>query len=671
MCKSMSRKILVTSALPYANGPLHLGHMVEYIQTDVWVRTQKMNGHECYYICADDAHGTAIMLKAKDLNITPEQLIEEVKQSHERDFAAFDIEFDQYHSTHSEENRYYSESLYLATQKAGCIISESIEQAYDEQEKLFLPDRYIKGTCPKCQTADQYGDNCENCGATYDSNELIDPVSVISGTKPVFRPSLHYFFDLPQFESFLKKWTTDGVLRAEMSNKLNEWFDAGLKKWDITRDAPYFGFTIPGTDGKKYFYVWLDAPVGYMASFKHFCDKNGMDFDAWWQADSQTELHHFIGKDIVNFHALFWPAILKATGHRLPTKIHTHGFLTINGQKMSKSRGTFIKAETYLKQFRSDYLRYYFASKLSGKFEDLDLNLEDFMQKINSDIIGKFVNIASRSAKFITKYNEGKLLPAHETALMQTFINEKPAILQSYEQCDTADVIRRIMKLADLANQYIDQHKPWAMLKDPKLALQLHQTTSQAIHCFYLLVIYLKPVLPQLSKDAEAFLNCSNLSFADIDKPLAEGHVINIFKPLAARIEPNTLSQLMNASTEEATPTVETNEITIDEFDKCDFRVAEVLDAQNVEGSNKLIQLTLSVGELGQKTVFSGIQKHYQAKDLIGRHVMYVANLKPRKMKFGISEGMVLSAADSNDNDLWILTPDQQKSGVAAGLKIQ
>ena len=671
MCKSMSRKILVTSALPYANGPLHLGHMVEYIQTDVWVRTQKMNGHECYYICADDAHGTAIMLKAKDLNITPEQLIEEVKQSHERDFAAFDIEFDQYHSTHSEENRYYSESLYLATQKAGCIISESIEQAYDEQEKLFLPDRYIKGTCPKCQTADQYGDNCENCGATYDSNELIDPVSVISGTKPVFRPSLHYFFDLPQFESFLKKWTTDGVLRAEMSNKLNEWFDAGLKKWDITRDAPYFGFTIPGTDGKKYFYVWLDAPVGYMASFKHFCDKNGMDFDAWWQADSQTELHHFIGKDIVNFHALFWPAILKATGHRLPTKIHTHGFLTINGQKMSKSRGTFIKAETYLKQFRSDYLRYYFASKLSGKFEDLDLNLDDFMQKINSDIIGKFVNIASRSAKFITKYNEGKLLPAHETALMQTFINEKPAILQSYEQCDTADVIRRIMKLADLANQYIDQHKPWAMLKDPKLALQLHQTTSQAIHCFYLLVIYLKPVLPQLSKDAEAFLNCNNLSFADIDKPLAEGHVINIFKPLAARIEPNTLSQLMNASTEEAAPTVETNEITIDEFDKCDFRVAEVLDAQNVEGSNKLIQLTLSVGELGQKTVFSGIQKHYQAKDLIGRHVMYVANLKPRKMKFGISEGMVLSAADSNDNDLWILTPDQQKSGVAAGLKIQ
>ena len=671
MCKSMSRKILVTSALPYANGPLHLGHMVEYIQTDVWVRTQKMKGHECYYICADDAHGTAIMLKAKDLNITPEQLIEEVKQSHERDFAAFDIEFDQYHSTHSEENRYYSESLYLATQKAGCIISESIEQAYDEQEKLFLPDRYIKGTCPKCQTPDQYGDNCENCGATYDSNELIDPVSVISGTKPVFRPSLHYFFDLPQFESFLKKWTTDGVLRAEMSNKLNEWFDAGLKKWDITRDAPYFGFTIPGTDGKKYFYVWLDAPVGYMASFKHFCDKNGMDFDAWWQADSQTELHHFIGKDIVNFHALFWPAILKATGHRLPTKIHTHGFLTINGQKMSKSRGTFIKAETYLKQFRSDYLRYYFASKLSGKFEDLDLNLDDFMQKINSDIIGKFVNIASRSAKFITKYNEGKLLPAHETALMQTFINEKPAILQSYEQCDTADVIRRIMKLADLANQYIDQHKPWAMLKDPKLALQLHQTTSQAIHCFYLLVIYLKPVLPQLSKDAEAFLNCNNLSFADIDKPLAEGHVIDIFKPLAARIEPNTLSQLMNASTEEAAPNVETNEITIDEFDKCDFRVAEVIDAQNVEGSNKLIQLTLSVGELGQKTVFSGIQKHYQAKDLIGRHVMYVANLKPRKMKFGISEGMVLSAADSNDNDLWILTPDQQKSGVAAGLKIQ
>ena len=671
MCKSMSRKILVTSALPYANGPLHLGHMVEYIQTDVWVRTQKMNGHECYYICADDAHGTAIMLKAKDLNITPEQLIEEVKQSHERDFAAFDIEFDQYHSTHSEENRYYSESLYLATQKAGCIISESIEQAYDEQEKLFLPDRYIKGTCPKCQTPDQYGDNCENCGATYDSNELIDPVSVISGTKPVFRPSLHYFFDLPQFETFLKKWTTDGVLRAEMSNKLNEWFDAGLKKWDITRDAPYFGFTIPGTDGKKYFYVWLDAPVGYMASFKHFCDKNGMDFDAWWQADSQTELHHFIGKDIVNFHALFWPAILKATGHRLPTKIHTHGFLTINGQKMSKSRGTFIKAETYLKQFRSDYLRYYFASKLSGKFEDLDLNLDDFMQKINSDIIGKFVNIASRSAKFITKYNEGKLLPAHETALMQTFVNEKPAILQSYEQCDTADVIRRIMKLADLANQYIDQHKPWAMLKDPKLAQQLHQTTSQAIHCFYLLVIYLKPVLPQLSKDAEAFLNCNNLSFADIDKPLAEGHVINIFKPLAARIEPNTLSQLMNASTAEAAPIVETNEITIDEFDKCDFRVAEVLDAQNVEGSNKLIQLTLSVGELGQKTVFSGIQKHYQAKDLIGRHVMYVANLKPRKMKFGISEGMVLSAADSNDNDLWILTPDQQKSGVAAGLKIQ
>ncbi len=671
MCKSMSRKILVTSALPYANGPLHLGHMVEYIQTDVWVRTQKMNGHECYYICADDAHGTAIMLKAKDLNITPEQLIEEVKQSHEKDFAAFDIEFDQYHSTHSEENRYYSESLYLATQKAGCIISESIEQAYDEQEKLFLPDRYIKGTCPKCQTPDQYGDNCENCGATYDSNELIDPVSVISGTKPVFRPSLHYFFDLPQFETFLKKWTTDGVLRAEMSNKLNEWFDAGLKKWDITRDAPYFGFTIPGTDGKKYFYVWLDAPVGYMASFKHFCDKNGMDFDAWWQADSQTELHHFIGKDIVNFHALFWPAILKATGHRLPTKIHTHGFLTINGQKMSKSRGTFIKAETYLKQFRSDYLRYYFASKLSGKFEDLDLNLDDFMQKINSDIIGKFVNIASRSAKFITKYNEGKLLPAHETVLMQTFINEKPAILQSYEQCDTADVIRRIMKLADLANQYIDQHKPWAMLKDANLALQLHQTTSQAIHCFYLLVIYLKPVLPQLSKGAEAFLNCNNLSFADIDKPLAEGHVINIFKPLAARIEPNTLSQLMNASTEEEAPTVETNEITIDEFDKCDFRVAEILDAQNVEGSNKLIQLTLSVGELGQKTVFSGIQKHYQAKDLIGRHVMYVANLKPRKMKFGISEGMVLSAADSNDNDLWILTPDQQKSGVAAGLKIQ
>ncbi len=673
------REILVTSALPYANGQIHLGHLVEYIQTDIWVRFQKLNNNSCYYVCADDAHGTAIMLKAKDLNVSPEELIKEVSLDHQQDFAAFNIDFDCYHSTHSKENQTFSESIFLTLKKAGYIDQRDIDQAYDEKENLFLPDRYIKGTCPKCKAQNQYGDNCEVCSSTYDSSELIDPVSAVSGEKPIMRPSSHYFFDLPKFSKFLQNWTTSNDhLQREISNKLNEWFNSGLRPWDITRDAPYFGFAIPETNGQKFFYVWLDAPIGYMASFKKLCDEKGLDFSHWWGEKSTTELHHFIGKDIVYFHALFWPAMLHGAGYRLPTKIHAHGFLTINGKKMSKSRGTFIQAKTYLKHLDPEYLRYYFASKLNGKVEDIDLNLEDLITKVNADLIGKVVNIASRCAGFINKRFEGKLTNAIDLELISAFQKSRDTIEQCYERNDTASAIKTIMLLADKTNQYIDTHKPWELAKSPENVGKLHESCSMGIHLFYFLMIYLKPILPCLTSRAESFLNVKNLTFSNIENHLEENHKINEFTPLLSRIEEISIQRIINDSKQSVKP-VNTSYnshldkkmddkklIGIEDFSKLDLRLAKIIQAKAVEDSDKLLQLTLDVGELGQKTVFSGIKKWYDPESILGTYTVYVANLQPRKMRFGTSEGMVLTAADKKS--LWLLKPD--KDDAYAGLKI-
>ncbi|MFP8966321.1 methionine--tRNA ligase [Pokkaliibacter sp. CJK22405] len=670
------RQILVTSALPYANGSLHLGHLLEQIQTDIWTRFQRMRGHQCIYVCADDAHGTAIMLKAEQMGITPEALIDDVNREHREDTAGFLINFDNYYSTHSPENKQYSELIYNRLKAAGHIAERTITQAYDPVKELFLADRFIKGTCPKCKAEDQYGDNCEVCGATYTPAELINPRSAISGATPVNKDSVHFFFKLSDFDAFLKDWTRSGTLQDEVANKLSEWLDSGLQEWDISRDAPYFGFEIPG-EKDKFFYVWLDAPIGYMASFKQYCDREGIEFDAFWNKDSKAELYHFIGKDIISFHALFWPAMLSASQFRTPTAVNAHGFLTVNGKKMSKSRGTFIKARTYLDHLSPEYLRYYFAAKLTSTVDDLDLNLEDFVQRVNSDLVGKVVNIASRCAGFLTKKFDGKLADTDAAPeLTREFMEAGERIATAYEKREYSRAMRDIMALADKANQYIADKAPWVLAKEEGKEAEVQQVCTAGINLFRILVTYLKPVVPELAEKAEAFLQDS-LTWAS-SQSLLLGTSVAPFQALMSRVEMDKVNAMIDASKEEqaaAAPVVPKGpldetpllpEIEIGDFSKLDLRVARILKADHVEGADKLLQLTLDLG--GEtRNVFSGIKAAYDPKTLEGRLTVMVANLKPRKMKFGMSEGMVLSAG-TGGSDLWLLEPDE---GAEPGMPVR
>ncbi|WP_417550767.1 methionine--tRNA ligase [Methylophaga sp.] len=672
----MQRKILVTSALPYANGSIHLGHLVEYIQTDIWVRFQKMQGHECHYVCADDAHGTPIMLRAQNEGISPEQLIADVSKEHQADFAEFAIGFDNYHSTHSEENRQLASQIYLANRDAGHIESRTISQAYDPEKEMFLPDRFIRGECPKCGAADQYGDNCEVCGATYDPTELKNPVSAVSGATPITKESEHYFFKLGNFEPLLREWTQGDHLQAEVGRKLGEWFDSGLQDWDISRDAPYFGFEIPDAPN-KFFYVWMDAPIGYLASFKNYCDRSGVDFNEFMRADSPTEMVHFIGKDIIYFHALFWPAMLKGAGFRLPNRVYAHGFLTVDGKKMSKSRGTFIKARTYLNHLNPEYLRYYFAAKLNNTIEDIDLSLEDFQSRINSDLVGKVVNIASRCAGFIHKRFDGKLSDSlTDEALFKAFTDQSESIARRYDNREFAQAMREIMALADKANQYIDEQKPWVLAKEEGKDAEVQAVCSMGINLFRVLIAYLKPVLPRTAVQAETFLNIESLSWTDIAQPLL-GHTIEPFKPLMTRVEQDKIDAIIEESKENMTATAIpakstenidpiAEEIQFDDFAKIDLRIAKIVNAEHVEGAEKLLKLTLDIG-LAEKQVFAGIKSAYAPEDLVGKLTVMVANLAPRKMRFGLSEGMVL-AAGPGGKDLFILNPDE---GAKPGMRVK
>jgi len=674
------RNILVTSALPYANGPIHLGHLVEYIQTDIWARFQRLRDNTCYYVCADDAHGTPIMLRARQDGITPEELIAATQKEHEADFADFLIGFDNYYSTHSEENRAFASSIYLKLRDEGHIRTQTIKQAYDPEAKMFLPDRFIKGTCPKCGADDQYGDNCEVCGATYDPTELKNPVSAVSGATPIEKDSEQYFFKLSDFTEMLQVWLKAGHVQPEIANKLSEWFDEGLQDWDISRNAPYWGFEIPDAPG-KYFYVWMDAPMGYMASFKNFCDKQQINFDDFWSADSKNELYHFIGKDIARFHTLFWPAVLDGAGFRKPTAVFCHGFLTVNGQKMSKSRGTFIKARTYLNHLNPEYLRYYYTAKLSSGVDDIDLNLEDFMQRVNSDLVGKVVNIASRCAGFITKKFDGQLSEElSEPALYHEMVAAGAQIADHYEKREYNKAVREIMALADKANVYIDDKKPWVLSKEAGREDEVQKVCTQGLNMFRLLMTYLKPILPATAEKSEAFLN-TRFSWSNIELPLLS-HRIDQFKPLLTRIEKEQLAAITQASTENmpakekntakqavaSSPANEpiANEISYEDFAKVDLRVARIIKAEHVEGADKLLQLTLDLGD-ETRNVFAGIKSAYNPEELEGRLTVMVANLAPRKMRFGMSEGMVL-AAGPGGKDLFILSPDE---GAAAGMRVK
>lgn len=681
MADSAPRDILVTSALPYANGSLHLGHLLEMVQTDIWVRFQKSRGNNCSYVCADDAHGTAIMLTAESLGITPEQQIEAIQKEHEKDAAGFSIGFDNFSSTHSPENKAWSEEIYRRLVANDHIARRSIVQAFDPEKQLFLADRFIKGTCPRCKTEDQYGDNCESCGATYSPAELIDPVSAISGATPVDKESEHYFFMLPEFEEMLKTWIDSGTLQPQIANKLREWTDAGLQEWDISRDAPYFGFEIPDAPG-KFFYVWLDAPIGYLASFQIYCERENIDFDHYWQTNSTAELYHFIGKDIINFHGLFWPAMLSSADLRKPTAIYAHGFLTVNGTKMSKSRGTFIKASTYLEHLDAEYLRYYFAAKLSAAVDDIDLNLEDFTQRVNSDVVGKVVNIASRCAGFLRKGFDNELTASTaEPELLQSFFDAGDGIAQLYEQREYNKAIREIIGLADRANQYIDEKKPWVLAKEEGQEWQVHAVCSVGINLFRVLLTYLKPVLPVMAEKAEAFLNCS-LDWTALEEPLLS-HKINKFKPLMLRIESVNVEAMVEASKElqnsalvSTAPTAKksadndksaiSDTIVFDDFAKVDLRIVEIVAADHVEGADKLLQLTLDLGD-SRKQVFAGIKSAYAPEDLVGKLTVMVANLAPRKMRFGVSEGMVLAAGPGGD-DIYLLEPH---AGAKPGMRVK
>ena len=663
------RKILVTSALPYVNGSPHMGHLVEYIQTDIWVRFQKLRGHDCIYVCASDAHGTPIMLKARELNITPEALTAGYSKEFIDDFGDFHIEFDNFHTTHSPENEALVVDMFERLRESGDIYTRTIEQSYDEKEGMFLPDRFVKGTCPRCKSEDQYGDACEVCGATYSPEDLIDPVSVLSGTRPVTRESEHYFFRLSEYEERLRDWMDQAALDRNVIAKLDEWFEAGLQDWDISRDAPYFGFRIPGTKD-KYFYVWLDAPVGYMASFKHLCDRReGLVFDDYWNADSQHEVYHFIGKDIMYFHTLFWPAVLKGSGYRQPTSVFAHGFLTVNGQKMSKSRGTFIKARTYLDNLRPEFLRYYYAAKLGPTIEDIDLNLDDFVARVNSDLVGKLVNIASRCAGFINKKFDGQLaaeLP--DASLFAEISGASETIAAHYEQRQFSKAMRLIMALADKANRYIDDHKPWVLARDESRLPEVQRVCTQGINLFRSLMIYLSPVLPAVAAGAREFLDEDGWDWQAAGSPLL-GARINTFKPLLTRVDPKQVEAMVEQS-KESTPVAEENSqddtISIDDFMKVDLRIAKIEKAEPVEGADKLLALTLDVGD-GQRQVFAGIKAAYDADSLVGRQVIVVANLAPRKMRFGVSEGMVLAAGPGGE-DIFLLSPDD---GAKPGMRVK
>lgn len=662
------RKILVTSALPYVNGHPHMGHMVEYIQTDIWVRFQKLVGNDCIYVCASDAHGTPIMLKARELGITPEALTETNSKEFISVFEAFGVDFDNYHTTHSPENEALVIEMYEALRASGDIYTKIIEQAFDEKEGLFLPDRFVKGTCPRCKTEDQYGDACENCGATYTPADLIDPVSVLSGTAPVKRESEHYFFRLSEYGDRLRQWMRDATLDKNVIAKLEEWFEAGLQDWDISRDAPYFGFRIPGTED-KYFYVWLDAPVGYPASFRHLCDRrDDLDFDEYWRPGGDTELYHFIGKDIMYFHTLFWPAVLQGAGFRQPTSVFAHGFLTVNGQKMSKSRGTFIKARTYLDNLDPSCLRYYYAAKLGPTIEDIDLNLDDFIARVNSDLVGKLVNIASRCAGFINKRFDGRLADSlPESELFERFAAAADTIAAHYEAREYSKAIRVIMGLADEANRYIDDQKPWVMIKDEARLDDVQAVCTQGLNLFRSLMIYLTPVIPAVAGDARDFLGEAHWRWSSAGKPLL-GARINTFKPLLTRIEQQQVDTMVEQSrdTHTETPAKDGDTISIDDFMKVDLRIATITAASPVAGADKLLQLDLDVGD-GQRTVFAGIKAAYDPESLVGRQVVVVANLAPRKMRFGVSEGMVL-AAGPGGQDIFLLSPD---TGAEPGMRVK
>jgi len=692
---SPQRRILVTSALPYANGPIHLGHILEAVQTDIWVRFQQLKGEDCVYVCADDTHGTAIMLRAESEGITPEALIARVQAEHERDYAGFNIGFAQFHSTHSPENKELSQALYKKLLANGHISRRRISQLFDPEKKLFLADRFIKGTCPKCKTPDQYGDNCEACNATYSPSDLIEPRSTLSGAAPIEKDSEHFFFTLPVFTDMLKQWTRSGTLQEQVANKLNEWLEGGLQEWDISRDAPYFGFEIPDEPG-KYFYVWLDAPVGYMASFEVFCQHSGYNFDEYWKPGHNTELYHFIGKDIVNFHTLFWPAMLSSVGYRTPTGVFVHGFVTINGQKMSKSRGTFINASDYLQHLDPEYLRYYFAAKLSAAVDDLDLNLDDFVARVNSDLVGKVVNIASRCAGFINKNFDGMLSDTNsEPELIAEFQAAKAEIAAYYEGREYSKALRQIMHLADRANAYIADKAPWVLAKANKQAPEVQAICSTGLNLFRLLISYLKPVLPAMAARAESFLAIDPLQWDSVDTLLLD-HRIGPFTPLLTRVEPDKVDAMMalagagltagdpaglplpannQAHTSPLTsPLVQdplAEEIAYPDFAKVDLRIARILNAEHVEGADKLLKLSLDLGpdadgQAVLRTVFSGIKSAYDPSTLVGRLTVLVANLAPRKMKFGMSEGMVL-AAGPGGQDIWLLQPD---NGAQPGMRV-
>lgn len=663
----MTRKILVTSALPYANGSIHLGHMVEHIQTDVWVRFQKLRGHECYYCCADDTHGTPVMLAAQKQGIAPEDMIAKVREEHLADFTGFGIGYDNYYSTHSPENKQFSQDIYRALKANGKIESRVIEQLFDPEKQMFLPDRFVKGECPKCHAQDQYGDNCEVCGTTYSPTELINPYSAVSGAKPELRESEHFFFKLGECADFLKAWTSgnnphDGKphLQPEALNKMKEWLGEGeettLSDWDISRDAPYFGFEIPDAPG-KYFYVWLDAPVGYMASFKNLCDRIGIDFDEYFKADSQTEMYHFIGKDILYFHALFWPAMLHFSGHRAPTGVYAHGFLTVDGQKMSKSRGTFITAKSYLEQgLNPEWMRYYIAAKLNSKIEDIDLNLQDFISRVNSDLVGKYVNIAARASGFIAKRFEGRLKDVADSELLAKLTAQSEAIAECYESREYARALRDIMALADFVNEYVDANKPWELAKQEGQDERLHEVCSELINAFTMLTAYLAPVLPKVAENAAKFLNLEAITWANTRETLGK-HAINKYEHLMQRVEQKQVDDLIEANKQSiaaaAAPVAEESkyekvaeQASFDDFMKIDMRVAKVLNCEAVEGSTKLLKFDLDFG-FAKRIIFSGIAASYpNPAELNGRMVIAVANFAPRKMaKFGVSEGMILSAA--------------------------
>lgn len=690
LMSSAPRHIVVTSALPYANGPLHLGHLLETIQSDIWVRFQRMQGHTCIHVCGSDAHGTAIMLQAEKLGCTPEALVAKIQAEHAADYKDFLIDFNEFYTTHSEENKELADHIYSKLQANGDITSWTLDQAYDPIKNLFLPDRFIKGTCPRCDAPDQYGDNCEACGATYTPTDLKNPVSTLSGVTPIQKSSVHYFFDLARYADMLKSWIHTGTISSAMTHKLEEWFEMGLKPWDISRDAPYFGFEIPNAPG-KYFYVWLDAPIGYMASLQHFANRTNQPalFDQVWNAKSTTELYHFIGKDIIYFHALFWPALLQGAGFRLPTRIFSHGFLTIQGQKMSKSRGTFITARQYLDAMDPQYLRYYFASKLGPGIDDIDFDPQDFTHRINADLVGKLVNIASRCARLLDTHFARTLCDLHDADFYTTFVTAGADIAASYDILNYNQAVRHIMRLTDDVNRYIDHHQPWAQIKDATQRTTVHQVLSMGLQVFRVLMGYLKPVLPKMAQSVETFLCIPALTWETIATPLPTGHTIAPFQPLAQRVDmgamgwmqpvtntttPTTKKSEKKVTSQEsmlpgaaATPATTTSTISIDDFMKVDLRIAKIINAEHVEGAEKLLRLTLDIGEDKPRQVFAGIKSAYAPETLIGRLTVMVANLAPRTMRFGISEGMVL-AAGPGGSDLWILSPD---AGAAPGMKVK